>query len=402
MSDKAGSPRTSRETEGLRERATATLQLRPQDLGVGLLFWRLRDAVIVGEARSGRIVLWNPAATVLFGYTEDEAVGMLIEALVPDQLKPQHRRGISQYAATGQGALVAGGVPAELPAVRKDGEQIVIELSLTALSASPEIPGEFVLAMIRDATARVRLAEERSQLLAAAQAYAAQLEELARLRADFAEMIAHEFVAPLDAISLFADLFAEGAIPVDQQASMAASIGKEVQLLRRLAEDTASAARAERDDFAVVLVPVPAKALIDDVAEFVATLSDNHPVTVSADTEATILADPARIGLVLRNLVENAVRHTPAGTPITVRAVQHATGVSIEVADEGPGLHADELHRIFEKFGRGRSAAGRGVPGVGLGLYLARRIIHAHGSELTVRTAPGGGCVFMFDLRTPS
>lgn len=402
MSDKAGSPRTSRETEGLRERATATLQLRPQDLGVGLLFWRLRDAVIVGEARSGRIVLWNPAATVLFGYTEDEAVGMLIEALVPDQLKPQHRRGISQYAATGQGALVAGGVPAELPAVRKDGEQIVIELSLTALSASPEIPGEFVLAMIRDATARVRLAEERSQLLAAAQAYAAQLEELARLRADFAEMIAHEFVAPLDAISLFADLFAEGAIPADQQASMAASIGKEVQLLRRLAEDTASAARAERDDFAVVLVPVPAKALIDDVAEFVATLSDNHPVTVSADTEATILADPARIGLVLRNLVENAVRHTPAGTPITVRAVQHATGVSIEVADEGPGLHADELHRIFEKFGRGRSAAGRGVPGVGLGLYLARRIIHAHGSELTVRTAPGGGCVFMFDLRTPS
>ena len=329
MSDEAGSPRTSRETEGLKERATATLQLRPQDLGVGLLFWRLRDAVIVGEVQSGRIVLWNPAATALFGYTEEEAVGMLIEALVPNQLKPQHRSGISQYAATGEGSLIATGVPAELPAVRKDGEQIVIELSLTALSASPEIPGDFVLAMIRDATARVRLAEERSQLLVAAQAYAAQLEELARLRADFAEMIAHEFVAPLDAISLFADLFAEGAIPADQQASMATSIGKEVQLLRRLAEDTASAARAERDDFAVVLVPVPAKAMIDDVAEFVATLSDNHPVTVSADTEATILADPARIGLVLRNLVENAVRHTPAGTPITVRAVQHAMGVSI-------------------------------------------------------------------------
>ncbi|MDP8908127.1 MAG: HAMP domain-containing histidine kinase, partial [Chloroflexota bacterium] len=275
-------------------------------------------------------------------------------------------------------------------------------LSLTAVSASAEIPGRYVLAMVRDATARVRLAEERAQLLAAAQTYAAQLEELARLRADFAVMIAHEFVAPLDAISLFADLFARGAIPAEQQATMASSIGEEVQLLQRLAQDTAAAARAERDDFAVVLVPVPAMALIDDAAEFAATLSDNHPVTVTADAEATVLADPARIGLVLRNLVENAVRHTPAGTPITVRAVRRATGVCIEVADEGPGLHADELHRIFEKFGRGRSAAGRGVPGVGLGLYLARRIIRAHGSELIVRTEPGGGSTFMFDLRTPS
>ena len=89
--------------------------------------------------------------------------------------------------------------------------------------------------MIRDATARGRLTEERAQLLAAAQAYAEELEELARFRADFAEMIAHELVAPLDSITLFADLFAESAIAVEEQAAMAASIGEEVQPLKRLA-----------------------------------------------------------------------------------------------------------------------------------------------------------------------
>ncbi len=70
----------------------------------------------------------------------------------------------------------------------------------------------------------------------------------------------------------------------------------------------------------------------------------------------------------------------------------------IEVIDRGPGIHPDDLKRIFEKFGRGRDPEGRKVAGLGLGLYLSRRILQAHGSDLVVNTGPDGGSVFGFEL----
>ncbi|MDP9366068.1 MAG: PAS domain-containing protein, partial [Chloroflexota bacterium] len=69
--------------------------LTPEDVGLGQLFWAIRDAVIVGDAATGRVALWNPAAEALFGYRPEEAVGMPIEALVPEGLKPAHRTGIA-------------------------------------------------------------------------------------------------------------------------------------------------------------------------------------------------------------------------------------------------------------------------------------------------------------------
>jgi signal transduction histidine kinase len=101
---------------------------------------------------------------------------------------------------------------------------------------------------------------------------------------------------------------------------------------------------------------------------------------------------------VLRNLVGNAAKYSPEGAPIELRATPHAEHVRIEVVDRGPGIHADDVERIFEKYGRGRDQQGRRVPGAGLGLYVARRIVAAHGSTLTVRSDAGGGAVFGFDL----
>ena len=127
-------------------------------------------------------------------------------------------------------------------------------------------------------------------------------------------------------------------------------------------------------------------------------LATEHPLTTDAQTAALVLADPERIGQVLRNLVGNAAKHTPPGTRITVRACSEGDRVRLEVADQGPGIHPDDLARIFAKFGRGRDSVGRGVSGVGLGLYLSRRIIQAHGADLTVSSPPEGGAVFAFSL----
>lgn len=130
------------------------------------------------------------------------------------------------------------------------------------------------------------------------------------------------------------------------------------------------------------------------------TLPD-HPFIEDIDAAvlaAAVHADPERIGQVLRNLVGNAGKHTPSGTRIELRARRDGTRVRIEVADTGPGIPQEDLGRIFEKFGRGRDVEGRRVPGVGLGLYLSRRIIQAHGGTITITSCEGEGSVFGFSL----
>jgi PAS domain S-box-containing protein len=137
------------------------LVLRPQELGIGRLFDSVRDAVIVATAETGRIVLWNPAASEVFGYSLPEALDMNVEALVPEPLRSQHRAGLSRYRDTGHGPYVDSAEVLELPAVCKGGEEIYIELTLSPLEPvhDSKAEGRFVLAIIRDVTERKRAEE---------------------------------------------------------------------------------------------------------------------------------------------------------------------------------------------------------------------------------------------------
>src|SRR3712207_1550127 len=105
-------------------------RMHPEDLGFGNLFERIRDAVIVADANTQRIVLWNPAAEKMFGYSTSEALKLRVEALVPEHLKDDHRAGITRYGETGHGRYIDSDKPLELPALKQDDEEIRIELSL--------------------------------------------------------------------------------------------------------------------------------------------------------------------------------------------------------------------------------------------------------------------------------
>jgi PAS domain S-box-containing protein len=94
----------------------------PQDLGIGRLFETIRDAAILADAKSQRIVFWNQEATNIFGYSVSEVLGLHIEALVPEYLKDQHRVGIARYAETGHGPYIDPPSHLELPALRKGGQ----------------------------------------------------------------------------------------------------------------------------------------------------------------------------------------------------------------------------------------------------------------------------------------
>jgi PAS domain S-box-containing protein len=167
------------------------------EFGIGRLFDLIRDAVVLGEADGGRIVLWNSAAEAVFGYPRSEALGMPLEELVPERLRARHRAGLAGYAATGRGALIDSGGAIEVPARRKDGAEITVELSLSPIE-QPGRAGRFVLAIVRDVTERERLRAEA---------------ERARLDGSVmtARRVAHELNNLLQLVSMNAELLSAGA-----------------------------------------------------------------------------------------------------------------------------------------------------------------------------------------------
>jgi len=150
--------------------------VRPEDLGFGALFGGIRDAVIVAEANSGRIVLWNPAAEEIFGYPLSEALGLDIDALVPERLKARHRAGMAGYRDTGHGPYIDSRELLDLPALRKGGEEIRVQLSLTSVVPTEGAAAgrRFALAIACDVTGRgeaqrrLEESEERYRLVARA------------------------------------------------------------------------------------------------------------------------------------------------------------------------------------------------------------------------------------------
>lgn len=141
-----------------------------RDWGVGLLFDAIKDAVIVADANTGRIVLWNRGAVTLFKYTAAEALDLCLEDLVPPALRERHKAGLASFARRGRRRLVDADTHAELPAVRKDGVQIIVQLTLSHVSHRDNPDGRYAMGLLRDIT-KEREAEQIARLMLDAAAH---------------------------------------------------------------------------------------------------------------------------------------------------------------------------------------------------------------------------------------
>ena len=142
--------------------APKDLPIRLQDLGIGRLFESVRDAVLVAEAETGQIVLWNSTATQILGYSQSEALRKRWDVLVPERFKAQCRAGMAHYRDTGHGPYIDAHTVLELPALHKSGEEINIEITLSAIEPVHDLVGDskrLVLAIIRDITERKQTEE---------------------------------------------------------------------------------------------------------------------------------------------------------------------------------------------------------------------------------------------------
>lgn len=243
-----------------------------------------------------------------------------------------------------------------------------------------------------------QIAAERQLLLDAEMKYSRQLAQLAALKADFTAMVAHELASPVGAIRNFATLLEMDDIDSTERQEAVAAIASESKVLSALVHDVQAAGEVERGDFSVHLRPQPLSPLLAGLTRFGNAQRGHHPTTIMADGEYRVLADDNRLGQVLHNLVGNAAKYSPPGAPINVRVTRALDRVRIEVTDHGYGIRQEDMSRIFEKFGRGKDELGRQIPGAGLGLYVARRILLAHGTDLSVQSAPEKGSTFSFEL----
>lgn len=208
--------------------------------------------------------------------------------------------------------------------------------------------------------------------------------------------ISHQTKTPIANILLYTQLLEEQSLPEESRACVTALEGQ-AEKLRSLIESLVKASRLETGILALHPQPGPLGPMLEEAAAQFAPRAAEKGVTLTlAPTDAAAVFDPKWTGEAVCNLLDNAVKYTPAGGSVTVQAVSYELFCRINVADTGPGIPEEEQPRIFQRFYR--SAAVHQAEGVGIGLYLARQIAEGQGGYLKVFSKPGKGTKFSLYL----
>jgi two-component system sensor histidine kinase BaeS len=244
------------------------------------------------------------------------------------------------------------------------------------------------------------LGKDFDTVVAAFNAMAGRLAEVEATRRRLLADLGHELRTPVATIEAYVDAAEDGVLVPDEDtwAVLRAQTGR----LRRLAEDIAAVSRAEEHQLDLRPGRI---AVADLLGAAVAAANPRYTdkgvtlaVAVAADLPE-LPADVERMGQVLGNLLDNALRHTPAGGTVTVSADRDRSGVRITVADTGEGIAAEHLPHVFERFYRADAARDRGRGGSGIGLAIVRAIVTEHGGRVTAHSGgPGTGTAFVVTL----
>ena len=230
-----------------------------------------------------------------------------------------------------------------------------------------------------------------------------ELDQLATSRPRLLGEVAHERRTPLTVLDGHLEGMVDGVIPTDPQS--VASLQAETRRLRRLSDDLSALSRAEEGRLGIVRQPIILTEVAVRAAERLRPQADDAGIALEVlptDTPITVYADADRIAQVVTNLVGNALRATPTGGRVHVRASIEGGHALVTVTDTGEGLDAEDLERIFERFYRvpGGRRFGSGESGSGIGLTISRGIAHAHGGSLSAHS-PGRGQGATLSLRIP-
>jgi len=231
------------------------------------------------------------------------------------------------------------------------------------------------------------------------------ISEANRMKADLISILAHEMRTPLTSVKGYSTALLMDEVSFDPatQREFLQIIGEECDVLQALIRDLLESSIIDAGLLKLEPQPVMLPRLTRDLIDDLAHRSKNHRLVVDFPAGFPLVdADPDRITQVLRNLLDNAIKYSPAGGLIVVRGAVRGGEVVISVADQGVGIAPEDVNRLFERFFRVQSGLGRHVVGSGLGLPIARTIIESHGGRIWAESQAGHGSTFHFTLPLPA
>jgi len=346
---------------------------------------------IVSKTLDGIITSWNAGAETMFGYRAEEVIGKSIRLIIP-----RDRQAEEDFVL---GEIRRGGRVDHFETVRQRKDGSLFDISLT-ISPIRDEQGTIIGAskIARDITEKKRIEREREQLLAQEQKARMQLNEALKARDQFIAVAAHELRNPLNVLHLTLQLLQRACRDPGKSAQTLALAEKTQLHFDRFAVlvdrllDVTRARSGTLDLYREYLN------LSDVVGEIASRFKAEHPgASMSVEIEPEILGswDKLRIDQVLTNLVSNAVKYG-GDKPIAIAATANDGHATITISDNGIGIPAQDLPRIFDLFER--VAPDSESAGLGIGLWITKRIVEAHGGTVHAESKPGIGSTFTVRL----
>jgi signal transduction histidine kinase len=231
-----------------------------------------------------------------------------------------------------------------------------------------------------------------------------QLRELDNVKDEFVGLVSHELRTPLTSIIGYLEMvLEENAEPLTtSQRQYLGTVNRNVERLATLVNELLFLAQVDAGRLELNLAEADLNQLLAEAAEAAQPAAKAKQIELSFETTrlAPVVCDRARIAQLVDNLVSNAVKFTPEGGRVEVKAVADRTAVSLSVSDTGIGIPPDELPRLFDRFYRASSAISSATPGTGLGLAISQAIAKAHDSTITVQSTLAHGTTFRLFLPT--
>lgn len=351
---------------------------------------------IDGPEPDGAVVYMSPQIERLVGISAEEWLAQ--PGTFASVLHPEDRDGV--IAETRRCRQAGLAFDREYRVVSRKGDVIWVRDAAVPVGdpAAPRYWQGYVI----DVTERKEVEQWREQLLDGERVQNDRLLELDRMKDDFVASVSHELRTPLTSIRGYLDLVLDGdAGPLtSEQERYLGAVARNSKRLLALVGDLLVVAQADSGVLALDRQASDLRALASDAVFSAGPAAEDRGLALTLDAEEIpeLELDPARLGQVLDNLISNALKFTPRGGSVEVRVRCAGERAVVEVADTGMGMSAPEQERLFERFYRTESSSTQATPGTGLGLWISKTIIEAHGGEISADSATGRGTTFRIEL----